>query len=66
MNNWDDEELRKKAIQRKRISLIIAAAVLIGWAIAPDPLLTGVDDIVAGLGGAAALISAVALRDKQQ
>ena len=42
-------------MMKNRLTMLVVATVLGAWWLLPDPLLIGVDDIVAALGSAAAL-----------
>ena len=46
-------------MKKNRLTMFVVALVLGAWAILPDPLLIGVDDVVAALGSAAALIKLI-------
>jgi len=44
---------------KNRITKLIVAIVLAAWAILPDPLPFVVDDVIAGIGSAATLLSLI-------
>lgn len=50
---------------KTRTAYIIAAAVLGAWLILPDPLPVVADDILAGLGSAAAVLCILRLKNSE-
>ncbi len=44
---------------KNRVALLIVAVALGAWCVLPDPLFIGIDDVVAGLGSAAAMLKLI-------
>ncbi len=64
-NKPEPERKVRKNSMKTRTAYIIAAAVLGAWLILPDPLPVVADDILAGLGSAAAVLCILRLKNSE-